>query len=311
MEQAAPIRKRQLAPMNSWRLIRQITDLWTSGDNPVFRRALTHPPPWYRLAGSLARATALLLPLVGLACFFNMLLIFYSRSLLLVLALPLLSWSLMLGFTLAPIVVEERQDNTWDTLRITPLSLEKIVIGKAAGALWWLRDWVRLFGVLVCLVAISLSLSSLILTPTTIAAAINDLGIHLVCGLLLLMPFLIAVFYIFDRVQQFVLMIVSALIASAATRTLRTALPVAGTATFIVWVLDAVLGLLVLFVLGGSPVGTSPDYLVPLLTLGPVVVYLATLPLTTAMAAVVLTLLTREIAVLVLWRVALRVTRSH
>ena len=297
--------------MNSLRLLRQITGLWTSGDNPVFRRALAHPPSWYRLAGSLGRATGLLLPLAGLACFFNTLLIFYSRSLLLVLALPLLSWALMVGFTLAPTVVEERQDHTWDTLRLTPLTLETIVIGKTSGALWWLRSWVRLLGVLVFLIAISLSLSSLILTPTTIAAAINDLGVHLVCGLLLLMPVLIAVFYILDRAQQFVLMVASALIASAATRSLRTALPAGGTATFLAWLLAAALGLLVLFLLGGSPAGTSPDYLLPLLTLGPVVVYLAALPLTTAMAAVVLTLLTRELVVLGLWRVTLRATQDR
>ena len=47
---------------------------------------------------------------------------------------PLLVWTLLLGLTLAPAVVRERASQTWIMLRVTPYSVESLLLARLGGS---------------------------------------------------------------------------------------------------------------------------------------------------------------------------------
>ena len=283
--------------MSSWQLLRRLIGFWQAIDNPVFLRETARPPVWHGIAAWMERSTGITLALGGLACYLSTLLIFYLNSLLVILTGLLLIWTLLISLTLAPSVVQERQHQTWDTLRTVPLSLETILLGKAGGALWWLRNPIRIMSGILLVVAIGIGMVSLVVIPNDTPVRPDESRPPLLCALALLAPLTSAALFVFDRAQQFVLTVLAALAVSVSSSNVRSALSGAIVAALITWLVDVGVASVLLALQPNAPV---PPLLM-LATFGPVVGYMAELPLTTMLGFVGVTLLTREIAVRGLW----------
>jgi hypothetical protein len=242
----------------------------------------------------------------SLLCYVLTLAVFYASSLLILLAPVVVLWTLLVGLTLAPIIVSEREQHTWDTLRTTPLSVETILLGKMSGALWWLRDLMRLLGVGLVIGALGVGLASLTLSSSTTNAHSEQWPTHILCALAAFLPPLIAVIFVFDRVQQFVLMVTATLAISSSTQSSRAALTASGAVTLAIWLADVGAGGVLLAQRSGAVSGSLGADLLALATLGPAVGYLVKLAPGTVALYVAGTLLVREIAVRGLWRWTVR-----
>lgn len=272
--------------MSSWQIFRRLTDYWGAIENPVFAREIQRVPLWQRYASRAAQSSGLTVTLGGVLCYLGLLIAYYAETVL-VLFVPLaLGWTLLISLTLAPIVVREREENTWHTLRTTPLEIDAIVLGKAAGALWWLRYLLRGVMGLTVLGAVGVGIGSLIFVSFE-SAPLSRLPVPVVCGLTLALPLVSSVLFLVDRGQQAVLAALAALTAT---------------------LLDAGLGLLVLTQLGQL---TAPLHETGLLLMlfGPTVMYLAELPVWVALLAALSTMLLRETLVWIGWRWMLRAAR--
>jgi len=296
------LRQRVAQTMSSWKLLRHLIVFWSAVDNPVFMRETRRLPVWHDVYTRISRATGLALMLGGLGCYLSTLLVFYLNNLLILLVPFLLFWTLMLGLTLAPAVVEEREQRTWDTLRTTPLTIETILLGKMGGALWWLRDVIRAVSGLLILVAAGIGLVSLVLAP---ANTRNDLP-QFLCAAAIVLPLASASLFVIDRAQQFVLTVMAALAAGTTARSVRLALASASAAAFGVWLADVGVAVVLISVQPQRIATTSLSELVGLLTLGPMAGYLTRLPLGTTALYVALTLISREVAIRILWRWTVR-----
>lgn len=291
--------------MSSWDLLRHLFGFWRMTDNPIVRQAMRHPPVWHGAYAWLARATGALLVAGGAACYGVTLALVLLNNLL-VLLLPLLAaWAMILGLTLGPVVAGERQRGTWVLLRVTPLALAQVMLSRAGGALWWLRDLIRALTGGMLLTAIGIGMVTLSLTPTGGDNLVrSSLPGSLLCAGVFVAPVMGAVIYALERAQHFALMVAGALAVSASTRTVRGSLTGATAVTLSIWLLDVALAGGVIVVQPGYKTLAAGEWLA-LVTLGPLVGYLTALPLARALLLAGITLLLREVAIRVLWRVAL------
>jgi hypothetical protein len=288
--------------MSSWKLLHKLTAFWAAIDNPIFWRETFRPPIWQGITAQAARVSGLTLALAGVFCYLNTLLVFYVHSLLVLLVPIFVLWTVLIGLTLGPAIVRERELGTWEILRSTSLSLEDIILGKAAGGLWWLRHMLQTLSGLVVLIAIVLGLGSLILTPSDFDLGPLSVPSEAVCTMALLLPLITAILFIADRAQQFVLMVTAALAVSTSSSTVRVALPAASVATILVWLTDIGLAVIVLAAQPDAALGRMGRPVLTLSTLGPTVAYLSMLSLDRMLICVALTLIAREIAIRVIWR---------
>ena len=210
----------------------------------------------------------------------------------------LLLWALPLGLAIGPAIVREREDRTWDLLRITPLDLDELLLGKIQGGLWWLRNPIRSLQTVTVLMGLIVA-GAAVITNNTLFRSDCETG----CQFLLWgwMPFGLAMF-VLDRMQQFALMITAALAASATTRTTRTGLMVGSLATFGAWSAEIALGIVVLIIHPGQITSYWMIPITAMIALGPVGGYLLEMRLSVLALAMVGTLLMREIAFRLLWR---------
>ena len=178
------------------------------------------------------------------------------------------------------------------------------IIGKAAGALWWLRHLMRGLMGLALVGAIGVGLGSLIFVSFE-DEALSGLPVSLICGLTLALPLFSSALFLIDRGQQMILAALCALAVSAQSRTLRLAAPLAVVTALLATFLDAAIGLLVITQLEQL---TTPLHQVSLLLLlfGPAVIYLAEMPFWLALGAALLTLLLREGLIWLAWHWTLR-----
>jgi len=289
--------------MTSWRLLRELI-FWHAAENPVFLRETMRAPLWYGYYQHGLRLIFALAVLSAAACYAATSLLLRFENVLLLLAPWIALWPIIVGLALAPVVVQERAQQTWDALRATPLSLETILLGKAAAALWWIRAPLHGMIGLLIVVAVGLGLVSLVVTP--LGSDPHVVPAFFLCGAPLLIPLLTAALFVLDRAQHFALTAAAVLGAGASSRTVRGALAAGSGVALAVWFADvaAALGLIVLAP-GPVELHGAGDLLAVLL-LGPVAAFLAefTLAETVALVAVVLAL--REIGVRLLWRWALR-----
>lgn len=293
--------------MSSWQIFRRLTDYWGAIENPVFAREIQRAPLWQRYASRAAQSSGLTVALGGVLCYLSLLIAYYAETVL-VLFVPLaLGWTLLISLTLAPIVVREREENTWHTLRTTPLEIDAIVLGKAAGALWWLRYLLRGVMGLTVLGAVGVGIGSLIFVSFA-SAPLSRLPVPVVCGLTLALPLVSSVLFLVDRGQQAVLSALAALAVSARSRTVRLAAPMAAVVALTATLLDASLGLLVLTQFGQLTAPLHETGLM-LILFGPAVMYLAELPFWGALLAALSTMLLREALVWIGWRWMLRAAR--
>lgn len=286
--------------MSSWQLLRAVLGFWHASQNPVFWRTIQCPPVWYRAYQRLKETTGLLLALGGTGCYCLTLTVFLFNNLLILIAPLLLIWTLLVGVTLGPVIVLERTQGTWTLLRLTPLDIHTLLLGKASGALWWLRDVVRVMIGLLWLVALGVGLVSLILTPTA-NEVIGDFDAVWLCMSAFAVPAMCITIYVLDRAQQFALMVTAALSVSASARTVRMGLTGASAGTLGVWMLEVSIAA-GLVALHPAHVSIGGGDWLALAILGPVVGYMALLPLAQATLLIVGTLLAREAVIRVLWR---------
>ncbi len=289
--------------MNSWTLVRYLIGQ-TDTDNPLFLRETQHPPIWYGLFSRIMRATGALLVLSGLSCYGAFLVIYALHSLLGVVVPVILLWALIVGMTLGPVIVSERQGGTWDTLLTTPLLLPRIILGKAGGALWWLQEFTRFIIGMIVLFAFGVGLLSLVIVAN--AQVIPITSGWVLCGLVLGLPVLTAGIFLFDRIQLFALMTSGALTVSASSKSMRGALVASSSAAIVVWLTDAAVASLVIALSPGTPALTSPGDMALLLTLGPLAGYLTALSTTRVCLYTALTLIVRELLVRGLWQITVR-----
>jgi hypothetical protein len=290
--------------MSSLKLLRQLMIFWHAVENPLFMRETNHPPVWYRVYKRLARATGVSLVIGGLVCYLSMVVVFLLNNVLILIIPVLMFWMVLTSLTLAPVVVGEREQQTWETLRTTPLDTESIVIGKAGGALWWQRDLLRAMIALLLLFAVGIALVSLILVPMSDQTAhYSDL---LLCGSALVIPVILATVFVADRAQQFALTVAGVLATSASARSNRVALASAVVVSFLLPPPPiGVAGVLLAIQPGRTSLTVETNWTV-LATLGPVAEYLAELPLERVALYVSATLLVREVMVRVLWSWTIR-----
>jgi len=301
------IHTRGITGMFSWQLFRRLTNYWAAIENPLFTREIQHAPLWQRYATRAAQSSGLAVALIGLLCYLSMLIAFYAETLLVLLVPLVIAWILVLSLTLAPVVVREREQQTWHTLRTTPLEIDSIILGKAAGALWWLRHPLRGLMGLALLAAIGIGIGSLIFISFE-SEALGRLPVPLVCVLTVVLPLISSALFLADRAQQMLLAALCALAVSARSQTIRLAAPLAVVIALLATFLDAGIGLLVLTQLDQI---TTPLHELGLFLLlfGPAVIYLAELPIGTALGAALLTLLVREGLIWLGWRLTLRAAR--
>lgn len=300
--------------MSSWQFLQRVIVFWDAAQNPIFIRMTAHPPVWRGMAAWAARSTGLALLLGGLGCYVSMMLIFFANSLL-ILLIPLLAlWALLLGLTLGPVIVQEREALTWDILLTTPLDREGILVGKAGGALWWLRDLIRVIAAVVLLFGLGIGLVSLVIVPISFDEA--DFPGQVLCLASVAMPLISALVFIVDRAQHFALMTLAALVAGTAAPTVRAALVAGTVAALLAWLVDIGLGIGAIALFGAGqidvfvPSGAGQIDMFLLATLGPSATYLITFTAGPLVIATLATLLVREIAARILWRIMLRTVRA-
>jgi ABC-type Na+ efflux pump permease subunit len=292
--------------MGSWAILRRLLGFWTAVDNPVFWRETFRPPIWHGIVAWFARATGVALALGGLACYFTTLLVLYLRSPLVPLLPVLLIWTLLIGLALAPTVVAEREQRTWETLRTTPLALDQIVLSKASGALWWLRHLVRAMTGVLLIAGIGVGLGSFVIASPPGGSGPGRLPGLVLCGATVVLPLGSALLFILDRTQHFVLTCVAALGVSASSSTVRASLSGASVAVLSVLLVDTGIAAIVLALQPGHVITEVGAHLLMQVTLGPTVSYLAELPLISMLLYVTVTLVARELVIRALWRWTLR-----
>jgi hypothetical protein len=295
--------------MNSWKLLTNLIVFWNAVDNPIFLQATRHSPGWYEMYARIVNASGFVLVVGGLGCYLSTLAVFYFSSLLILLVPVMLAWTLVVGVALAPAIVAERERRTWETLLTTPLTVETVVLGRAGGALWWLRDAIRIMIGLLALSTVVIGLVGLILIAGS-GADPHAMPGWLLCGAALTVPFLVAILFVADRAQYFVLMVIAALAASASARTSRAALAATSTTAIAVWLLDAGVAALALILLPGHAFVSTSGNTLALATLGPFVGYLSAFSLSKLLMLAALTFAAREIMIRALWRVTLRRARA-
>jgi hypothetical protein len=309
--------------MSSWDLFRYLLPrrtLTIRERTPIFMREMAYAPAWQRPSDLVRRLPLRWLGLLSVLYLAGILIVNRTQTLycvntlylvmlpLLLLSPSLLIWILPLGVALSPIVVRERERESWEILRATPYTVEEILLDKARAALWSLYEALGRIGMLqVQVLAMvvfgagmmqALSQSDLSGEPS----AWQDI---LCFGNVVLVLVAMAVFFL-DRAQQLVMMVVAALAASTASSSLRNALTNGLVAVGLAWGLDIAIAVGVLAV---QPAGAVHDFefsVAAMITLGPLGGYLAELDPLTVVIVVGLTLLVRELVIRRLWTVTVR-----
>lgn len=230
---------------------------------------------------------------------------------LIALAPSLLLWAVPLALALAPPVAREREARTWEVLRTTPLTTEEILLSKAQGALTSLRRALRpiwhaqmhILAALLVGAGATLLLSGGLLVTDEVGMLTRQNPLCL--GAPLVVAATLAA-YLLDRVQQFVLMAVAALVASTAAPSVRAATSAAIGAVLVAWAVEMAVGAVWLL---AQPSGEVRDLALSLLAialLGPPSGYLMELSPGMAALAMLSTFGVRALALRLLWRQAIR-----
>lgn len=289
--------------MASWTLLQRLFAYWRGTNHPIFLHSVRRSPAWYGAIQRFLRATGLLAAAGCGLCYLVATIALLFNSALVVL-LPLASvWLLLLALALGPTVAGERERATWETLRLTPHPIEELLLSRAAGALWWLRELITLVAGLVVVAAVGIGLISLIVNPTEPMQQAG-LGTSLRCIWGFLTPVVWVVLFLVDRAQHFALLVAAALLASTAARSTRAGVWGAFAALCAAWLGEIGVVLIVVAALPDHLIVAS-DWLL-LVTLGPVIGFLAGLGPELALLAALLTLAAREAVIRGVWRGLLR-----
>jgi hypothetical protein len=281
--------------MKTWQILRILLNVRDAADTPIYTFERARPPRWWAAVDDLiADSPRVALVLVGILCYLCTVLTRHVGPLVLLLTLLPFVGVIIISLNIAPIVAQERERGTWELLRLLPFNIDTLLLCRVAGRLWWLRDSMRaLFGLLV-VIAMFLGCSNTLLNPD---AWPNPT----ICWITALIAALSMVLILMDRIQQFVLVVVTALAAGSSCTSVRAALSVSGAAAFVIWTTEM---LIVSLIIGHTEINTYAFIEQMLLAslLGPVASYVATIPSSQSLIYAVMTLSVREIVVYVLWR---------
>jgi len=291
--------------VSSWHLLRTL--LFTPAHHTVYQREKNYPPLWNHvpdLMRNILSVPLIIFPILYVAAFLYAPGTYMSACVclpLLFLLLPsLFPWSVPLSIALAPTIAREREQGTWETLRISPIRTETLVLEKAAGALWRIRYMLRRLAIILIFTAVGLGVLSALTIyrqfPILNPAAVFMLSI--ISGMII---------FLIDRAQQFALMIAAALAGSSLSTSVRSAISSALLAALGMWLLDVCSATLILTFLGKAPIypALSARYLM-LFTFGSAGAYLLDLHPLWAGLLISLTFLVRELLLRVLWYLTLR-----
>jgi hypothetical protein len=309
----------------SWSLFRDLNvlrDSWLE-DLPVCLREVDYPPVWRRLNHPLVGGIPLVVFLLvmiyliesgadapaviclnALAC---------TLTPALILAPSLVLWAVPLGMTLGPVVAREREHNSWDVLRVIPLDLEVLLLGKARGSLWWLRSALGNLRVVQALLAALVGLGVTVAVFNTGVVEALTGAAELKGPLFVLALGGIAygvLIFLVDRTQALLVMMMATLAVSASTRTARAATSWAMVSGLSLWMAEIALVMGVLTVLPGANARYTVGSLIVMVAMGPVPALLIRLPLAGALAGIALILLARELLLRILWRYTLYAARE-
>jgi hypothetical protein len=224
-------------------------------------------------------------------------------------------WPLLIGLTLAPVIVREREQRTWDVLRITPPGTEAILISKVRGALWPLRRTLREIAGLLVFWSVGVGLYVMLMaavnlmewdTITESPYTPERLSWGQLCFIVLAGPVASGLVYIIDRAQQLMLMITAALAASVSAASVRAALVGVSAAMFFMWLADMGVAVILLVAQPGAGDMHMLTRVVMLSVFGPVPGYLTELSPGRAALYLAGTLIIREIIIRCLWRWTVR-----
>lgn len=281
--------------MSSWQLFLSSVSALKSYNNPIFMREAGRRPGWYLAAMPLLRTPFLnagIIIVIGLMWFLSAV---YLKSLLVVLLIPYLLLITLTSLTLAPIIARERISHTWEGLLATPLGSEKIVLGKIAGVMWWLQPFITFMGWLLIVIGSGIGLISLVLIPPQTPGFMMCLG-------LVIVPIAGAICFVMDRVQQYILILTSVVATSASPAMTHLANFAAITSMMLICLLETTLIGLLLVLIADGPVAFSVNRILLMITMGPVVSYVMSMPLLETILCTALTFLVRETAIRALWR---------
>jgi hypothetical protein len=307
--------------MSSWDLFRYLLprrELSFNQKTPIFLREMAYVPAWQRSTELVKRFPLRLAVLMVMGYIAALLLInqsqvaaclngLYLLMLPLVLLSPsLLIWIVPLCVALAPIIVRERERESWELLRVTPYSVEEILLDKARAALWSMYNALGRVGVLqVQVLAMVLFGAGVMQAISTIfhegVTGSGSLARSALCaGNFVLILFVVGVFFL-DRAQQLVMMVVATMAVSSSSLSMRTAFTNALVAVSLAWAMDIAVGVGVLVLQPGGVVRDMQFSVAAMITLGPIAGYMMELDPATIFFAIVFTLIVREIAIRRLW----------
>jgi hypothetical protein len=298
--------------MSSWTLLRHLFLFRQQyHHNPVFRREMRRQFHFFRATlpelGSLALISLsvlllLLAFLLGMPPSFGMYMPICIPLGLCFLAYPLVV--LIAALSLAPLIVRERVQHTWETLRGTPLPVETIVLGKAHATISKLYDQtIRL------LIGFTLGTGSLLTAGVLLlqhsGASLSDNSTNVNCGLTLLL-LASGILFFAERAQQAALFSAAALAVSASARSTRSGLAGTLASTVLLWTAD----LMIVELLVRALPRHGETLPVAVLWFGSTVAYGMLNSLSQMYLCIALTFAVREIAVRVLWWWAVRAARG-
>lgn len=294
--------------MQSWKLFTQIVIAQHAHYNPIFLRETSHLPVWYVKTWRYAFSSYLRFMFIAAVILLYVVSILFVNNLLFLFIPPLILLLLTTCLTLGPLVPEERVKQSWELLGALPDGVEAVLMGKAGGALWWMRRLMLGIVILQAVMAAGIGLLSLTLIPTSMARN-NASAEFFLCGMVLIMPAISILLFAFDRAQQYVLMVTAILVASTSSPSVRVGLSNALVAVLGVWFAE-VLGVIGLFALQTGPIPLSRTSLLAFVALGPMGNFSLRMDLLSAVLNTVLVFLLRELAVSILWRWAVRQARD-
>lgn len=236
----------------------------------------------------------------------------FGAFLVLLPAMPV--WILPLSVTLAPAVAAHRQRGTWDLLRITPLESATLLCGIARAALERLRPLLN--GLLVALATLGIVFG--IVFVQALLPPLNDLLNEpeqtTLAGIGALLWFAGGMLLFVDRVQQLLLIGIGALAGGTwgsraeSSQPVRAATLAGALLALVLWLVEILANAALIWLLPGVPQAKRADILISLFA-GPLPGYFVALPVDWALLAIAIMLLLREIALRVVWSVALYAAR--
>jgi hypothetical protein len=138
--------------------------------------------------------------------------------------------------TLSPAIVRERAQHTWETLRVTPLPVEAIVLGKAHAAIFKLHNrtvWI--------LTVLTLGIGSLMTAGVLLLQRVPNSPVYdepAIDGPAVLLLLVSGLLFFVERAQQAALFSAAALAVSASARSTRSALAGTLASTVLLWTAD-------------------------------------------------------------------------